>query len=55
VWSHGGRYALERVPAHRLDEAIAAAKMAFEAARTSAGDYAIQTQIRFTIARLAQA
>jgi ubiquinone/menaquinone biosynthesis C-methylase UbiE len=55
VWSHGGRYALERVPADRFDEAIAAAKIAFEAARTSVGDYAIHTQIRFAVARLAQA
>lgn len=51
VWSHGGRYTLERVPADRVEEAIAAAKTAFEAARTPAGDYAIHTQIRFTIAQ----
>ena len=51
VWSHGGRHTLEQVPADRLDEAIAAAKLAFEPARTSVGDYAIRTEIRFTIAR----
>jgi ubiquinone/menaquinone biosynthesis C-methylase UbiE len=51
IWSHGGRYTLERVPAERLDEATTAAKAAFESARTPAGDYAIYTQIRFTIAR----
>jgi ubiquinone/menaquinone biosynthesis C-methylase UbiE len=51
VWSHGGRYTLERVPADRLDEATAAAKAAFKAAQTPAGDYVIHTQIRFTIAR----
>lgn len=51
LWSHGGRYTLERVPADRLDEATAAAKAAFEPARTPSGDYAIQTGIRFTIAR----
>lgn len=55
VWSHGGRHTLEQVPVDRLDEAIAAAKTAFEPARTSVGDYVIQTQIRFTIARLAPA
>lgn len=51
VWSHGGRAVLERVPADRLDDACAAAKAAFEAARTPAGDYAIRTSIRFTVAR----
>jgi len=51
LWSHGSRYALERLPADRADDAFAAAKDAFEGARTPAGDYAIHTQIRFTIAR----
>jgi ubiquinone/menaquinone biosynthesis C-methylase UbiE len=51
VWSHGGRITLERVPPERRDEAVAAGKAAFEAARTSAGDYAIHTTFRFTIAR----
>ena len=50
AWSHGGRVTLERVPTDRLDEATAAAKEAFEGARTSAGDYAIRTSIRFTVA-----
>jgi ubiquinone/menaquinone biosynthesis C-methylase UbiE len=52
VWSHGGRHTLERVPSDRLDEATDAAKEAFEAARTPDGDYLIETEIRFTIARL---
>lgn len=51
LWSHGSRYALEKVPADRLDEAVAAAKETFAQARTPAGDYAIRTEIRFTIAR----
>lgn len=51
VWSHGGRATLERVPANRLDEAADAARAAFEPARTAAGDYAITTTIRFTVAR----
>lgn len=51
LWSHGSRFTLERIPAERFDEAVAAAKRAFEGARTPAGDYAIHTQIRFTIAR----
>jgi ubiquinone/menaquinone biosynthesis C-methylase UbiE len=51
LWSHGSRFTLERVPAERFDEAVAAAKSAFEGARTPAGDYAIHTQIRFTVAR----
>jgi SAM-dependent methyltransferase len=51
MWSHGGRHILEQVPADRLDEASEAAKAAFEPARTPSGDYAIRTQIRFTVAR----
>jgi SAM-dependent methyltransferase len=51
VWSHGGRATLERVPGTRMDEAEAAARAAFEPARTEAGDYAIRTTIRFTVAR----
>jgi ubiquinone/menaquinone biosynthesis C-methylase UbiE len=51
AWSHGGRATLERVPAQRLDEATSAAKAAFGAARTPAGDYVIRTAIRFTVAR----
>jgi ubiquinone/menaquinone biosynthesis C-methylase UbiE len=51
VWSHGGRHALEAVPADRLDDATAAARAAIEAARTPAGDYVIRTEIRFTTAR----
>jgi ubiquinone/menaquinone biosynthesis C-methylase UbiE len=51
AWSHGGRATLERIPAEHLDEASAAAKVAFEQARTPEGDYAIRTTIRFTIAR----
>jgi SAM-dependent methyltransferase len=51
VWSHGGRATLERVPAARLDEATSAAREAFEPARTDAGDYAMRTEIRFTVAR----
>lgn len=51
VWSHGGRFTLERIPAETLDEATAAAKAAFEAARSPVGDYVIRTEIRFTVAR----
>jgi SAM-dependent methyltransferase len=50
VWSHGGRYTVERIPAEQLDEATAAAKEAFEPARTPTGDYLITTEIRFTVA-----
>ena len=50
VWSHGGRYTVERVPADQLDEATAAAKAAFEPARTPTGDYLINTEIRLTLA-----
>ncbi|HKC27243.1 MAG TPA: methyltransferase domain-containing protein [Jatrophihabitans sp.] len=53
VWSHGGRWTLERVPQESLDEATQAAKAAFEAARTPEGDYAIRTELRFTVARRA--
>jgi hypothetical protein len=42
------------VPADRLDEATAAARDAFEPARTPDGDYLIRTEIRFTIARPAR-
>lgn len=52
VWSHAGRATLERVPPSRLDDATDAARRAFEPARTEAGDYAIRTEIRFTVARL---
>ena len=51
VWSHGGRFTLERIPAERLDDATNAAKATFEPARTPAGDYLIRTEIRFTVAR----
>lgn len=51
LWSHGARYTLECVPEERRDEAIAAGKDRFAASRTSAGDYAMTTEIRFTIAR----
>lgn len=51
VWSHGGRFTLERIPAEKLDEASQAAKAAFEPARTPTGDYLINTEIRFTVAR----
>jgi SAM-dependent methyltransferase len=51
TWSHGGRATLERVPADRLDDATAAATEAFQDARTAAGDYAIHTTIRITVAR----
>ena len=54
VWSHGGRYMLERVPAGRLEDAVGAAKAAFEPARTPDAGYAIRTEIRFTIARPAR-
>jgi ubiquinone/menaquinone biosynthesis C-methylase UbiE len=53
LWSHGGRHILEQVPADRLEEAVDAAKAVFESARTPAGDYAIRTEIRFTIATVA--
>jgi len=48
VWSHGGRFTLERIPVEKLDEATEAAKAAFEPARTPTGDYLIDTEIRFT-------
>ena len=51
VWSHGGRHTVESVPEDRRAEAIEAGKQAFEAARTPAGDYAIHTAIRFTVAQ----
>ena len=52
IASHGGRLALERVPPEDLDTALADGKAAFEGlARTEAGDYAIHTTFRFTIAR----
>jgi SAM-dependent methyltransferase len=51
LWSHGGRWTLERVPEDRRDEAVDAGKAAFEGARTPQGDYAIRTEIRFTTAR----
>jgi SAM-dependent methyltransferase len=51
IWSHGGRFTVERIPQDRLAEATAAAKAAFEPARTPAGDYLIRTEIRFTVAR----
>jgi ubiquinone/menaquinone biosynthesis C-methylase UbiE len=51
VWSHGGRWTLERIPQDRLEEATTAAKAEFEGARTPAGDYLLHTEIRFTIAR----
>jgi ubiquinone/menaquinone biosynthesis C-methylase UbiE len=51
IWSHGGRFTLERVPAEQLDEATTAAKAAFAPARTPAGDYVITTEIRFAVAR----
>jgi hypothetical protein len=50
VWSHGGRFSLERISAEQLDDATAAAKAAFEPARTPTGDYLINTEIRFTLA-----
>jgi SAM-dependent methyltransferase len=52
VWSHGGRFTVERIPEDKLDEATAAAKAAFEPARTPAGDYVIRTEVRFTTARV---
>ena len=52
VWSHGGRYVLERVPEADLPAAGAAAKAVFESTRTADGDYAITTSIRFTVARI---
>jgi hypothetical protein len=51
VWSHGGRYTLESVPEERRAAALDAGKQRFAAARTPAGDYLINTEIRFTIAR----
>jgi ubiquinone/menaquinone biosynthesis C-methylase UbiE len=51
ISSHGGRLALERVPPEHLDEALAAGRAAFEAARTDRGDYAIRTTFRFTVAQ----
>lgn len=50
VWSHGGRFTLERIPEEKLDEATEAAKAAFEPARTPTGDYVINTEIRYTVA-----
>jgi ubiquinone/menaquinone biosynthesis C-methylase UbiE len=51
VWSHGGRFTVERIPEDVLDEATAAAKAAFEPARSPSGDYVINTEIRFTVGR----
>ena len=51
AWSHAGRITFERVPDADLLAASEAAKAAFRAAHTSAGDYAIRTIIRFTVAR----
>lgn len=51
VWSHGGRATLERVPAEKLADAVAAAKAEFAAARTPRGDFALRTTIRFTTGR----
>ena len=51
VWSHGGRFTLERIPADSMDAATAAARAAFEPARSPAGDFVIRTEIRFTVAR----
>jgi hypothetical protein len=50
VWSHGGRFTLERIPKEKLDEATAAAMAAFEPARTPNGGYLINTEIRYTVA-----
>jgi ubiquinone/menaquinone biosynthesis C-methylase UbiE len=50
VWSHGGRFTVERIPEDRLEEATAAAKAAFEPAKSPAGDYVIRTEIRFAVA-----
>jgi ubiquinone/menaquinone biosynthesis C-methylase UbiE len=52
VWSHGGRFTLERIPEDIMDEASAAAKARFEPARTPTGDYLINTEIRFTVAQV---
>jgi ubiquinone/menaquinone biosynthesis C-methylase UbiE len=50
AWSHGQRVTLERVPDADLLAASEAAKVAFQAARTPKGDYAIRTTVRFTVA-----
>ena len=44
------RDAVERIPEDKLADATAAAKAAFEPARTPSGDYLIRTQFRFTVA-----
>lgn len=51
VWSHGGRFTVERIAEDDLAAATAAAKAAFEPARAPSGDYVISTEIRFTVAR----
>lgn len=52
LWSHGSRLLLERIPDETLEEATAAGKAAFEPARTPAGDYLINTEIRFTVTHI---
>ncbi|TNY35254.1 methyltransferase domain-containing protein [Thermomonospora catenispora] len=54
IGSHGGRAALERLPADRLEEARAAAYEVMETARASDGALVLHTEARFTTARLPQ-
>jgi ubiquinone/menaquinone biosynthesis C-methylase UbiE len=49
-WSHGARALLRQIPADRLPAATADAFAVMRAARTSAGDLAMTTTIRTTVA-----